>query len=487
MSIAKNFFYNISYQILVLIVPLVTTPYLARMVGAEALGQYSYSYSVAYYFVLFAMLGVNNYGNRSIARVCGDRELVSRTFWSIFALQCSLAVLMLVLYVGYALCFEGASAIALAWVPYVISAAFDVNWFFFGLEEFRLTVVRNSIIKLLTFISIFVFVRGDYALIAYCLIMSASFLLSAIALWPALIHRVDWYLPSIQEVLAHLKPNALLFVPVVAVSLYAVLDKLMLGWWSTMEQVGYFDSALKIGTFAMTFIDALGTVMLPRAAALFAQGKRKMAEEHLELSIWFVLMLSFALCFGIAGVAPTFVPLYLGEGFEPCVLLSSIIVADMPFMALSNVLRTQYLIPLSRDREYTVSIIAGAISNILINLALIPALGATGAAIAAFAAEAVVCLVQCAYLKDEIPLMKWLKAPAYFLFAGTLMYLAVSFLGSQLDGSSISLLLEVVLGAGCYVALFLLWLLVVRKSVFGRRVLSLVSSMTREIAVRERG
>lgn len=152
MGVRKNFAYNVAYQVLALVIPLVTAPYLSRVLGSDGLGAYSYTYSVAQYFVLFAMLGVNNYGNRSIAVARDDPNKLRRVFWGIWLLQFALSLVFLGLYVLYSVCFSDSAVLALVWIPYVLSAGLDVNWLFFGLEKFKLTVTRNFIVKLVTFL-----------------------------------------------------------------------------------------------------------------------------------------------------------------------------------------------------------------------------------------------------------------------------------------------------------------------------------------------
>lgn len=457
-SLKHNFFYNIAYQILLIILPLVTAPYLSRVLGAEQLGEYSFTYSTANYFVLFAMLGVNNYGNRCIARVRGDRWRLSKEFWSIYAFQATATVLMCALYISYAVNASEGVVIALSWVPYVLSAGFDVNWLFFGLEEFRLTVVRNFIVKLATFVLTIMLVRGENALLVYCLLMSVSFLVSAFVLWPFVWREVDFVQPTLRGMLAHLKPNLVLFVPVVAISLYTVMDKVMLGWLSaSFAENGYFENAYKVATMPTAVVTALGTVMLPRVTNMLAHGDREGAHRYLGTSMWAAMAMSFAFAFGVAGVAPVLVPVFFGDGFEPCEAAMCAIVADMPFMAWANVIRTQLLIPEGRDKEYVASVVAGAAVNIAVNITLIPSLGALGAAIGTFCAEATVCLVQTWAVKGEVPQGRWLLDAFPFVAIGGVMCIVVRIMGEVLGTSVTTLALQVLTGAVLFSTLALIW------------------------------
>ncbi len=184
MNIKKNFIYNVLYQILIMILPLITTPYIARVIGANGVGVQSYTYSVVNYFVLFAMLGVNNYGNRSIAAVRDDKEKLSKTFWSIYGLQAILSIIMLIIYMFYLIFITNENkVIAGIQSIYIFSALLDINWFFFGIENFKITVTRNAFIKVISAFSIFIFVKKQDDLYIYSLILVIGTIISQVILW----------------------------------------------------------------------------------------------------------------------------------------------------------------------------------------------------------------------------------------------------------------------------------------------------------------
>ena len=184
MSIKKNLTYNITYQVFQMIIPLITVPYVSRILGVEGVGIYSYTQSIASYFILFAMLGLNNYGNRTIAIVRDDKTKLSTTFWSIYAIQLIASILVFSVYVVFLINTQHMfQSIFLAQLVFVASAFLDINWFFFGLEEFRITVTRNVVIKIITTISIFIFVDTADDLITYVLLMAFGTFISQFILW----------------------------------------------------------------------------------------------------------------------------------------------------------------------------------------------------------------------------------------------------------------------------------------------------------------
>lgn len=452
-SVKKNFAYNFIYQILIMILPLITAPYLSRVLGADGIGTYSYTYSIAYYFTLFGMLGLNNYGNRSIARIRNDKEKLSKAFWEIYGMQVITSIIIFIFYLLYAGFARTNRTISILQGCFVISVLFDINWFFFGIEEFKITVTRNTIIKLLTLILIFVFVKSKNDLIIYILIMAMSTLLSQIVLWPFLIKKIYFVKPKWVDIIKHFSQNLVLFIPVIAVSIYNTLDKIMLGYMSSMIQVGFFDNSQKIITIPMSAITALGTVMLPRMSNLISLGKRNESYEMIEKSMLFIMLLGSAFMFGIAGISSVFAPLFFGQEFKDCGSLITLLSVTIIFICWANVIRTQYLIPNGEDKIYVITVLLGAIVNIIINYLLIPNLGAQGAAIGTIAAEATVCISQTIMVRKELNIKQYFKNGFPFLLIGLVMYLTLKYLELGHTITIKFLILQIIVGATTYIVL----------------------------------
>ena len=295
-QVKKNFIYNIFYQVLILILPFITAPYLARVMGAEGVGVYSYSYSVVYYFLLFALLGINNYGNRSIAKVRDDKEKLSKTFISIYLLQITTTCIAMLCYTFYLLFIVKENAeIAQIQIIYLISTAFDVNWFFFGIEKFKLTVTRNTIIKIISVVLIFLFVKSRDDLIMYTLIMSISTLVSQLVLWPYIIKNIKKTNVEGKDIIKHIKPCIILFIPVLSFSIYKIMDKIMLGNMISMSEVGFYENAEKIITAPTSIITALGTVMMPKISNLISKNDQDEVKRYMKSSIEFVCFIATAM------------------------------------------------------------------------------------------------------------------------------------------------------------------------------------------------
>lgn len=430
------------------------------------MGIFSYTQSIANYFVLLAMLGVKNYGNRSIAMVRDNKNEISRTFWSIYTLQLTTSILMTVAYYLYILTFlRKHTIVAIIQILYIIAASVDITWFFFGLEEFKVTITRNIIIKLVTTFCIFIFVKTQDDLMLYTLIMASGTLLGQLSVWPFLKKRIHFVRPTFRDVVSHIRPNLVLFIPVIAVSLYKIMDKIMLGLMSNMVEVGLYQNAEKIINIPILLIITLGTVMLPRISNLVAKGDTKASLYYIEKSMLFVAFMGIASAFGIAGIGPIFAPVFFGEEFRKCGELLVWLSPTIIFISWANVIRTQYLIPNKKDGIYIMSVFAGAIINVTINAILIGKYGALGAVIGTVAAEFSVAIFQTIAVKDKLDFLLYLRNGLIFVPIGTLMFVVVRFIGYLFGRSIFTLLLQIVVGAGIYLLLSVFYFIKKKESI----------------------
>lgn len=462
-SAKKNFIYNSAYQIFAILVPLITTPYLTRTIGAAGIGDYGFGYSVAYYFGMFIKLGLNNYGGRTIAYIRDDRKELSKEFWEIYFFQFFIGLIALAAYVLYCL-FIRSTIISWLFSLYVISAAIDITWFYWGLEQFKITVRRDFIIKLFTTVGIFLFVKSAADTWIYVTLLCIGYLGSQALLWPTLPKYVDFIRPSRSGIVRHIKPNFILFIPTIAVSLYKMMDKVMLGVMSTNVEVGFYQSSENIIQVPMALINSLGTVMQPRTANLISnRAGEDVMERTFSRSILLAMFLSTSIGFGIMTVSKEFVPLFFGADFSKCIVLLQILLPSCMFLAFANVIRTQFLIPRKKDREYIISLFTGAGVNLVLNSLLIPQLSSVGAAIGTLAAEASVCIVQAWLMRKELHTGKYVVSSIPFVVSGAVMFLLWN---SRSFGSSelISLLIKVVIGGCTYIAVLGI-LLGIRKGI----------------------
>lgn len=450
-SLKKNFIYSIAYQALVIILPLITAPYVSRVLGAEGIGEYSYTQSVAYYFILMAMLGISQQGNRAIAEVGEDIEKRSSKFWSIYSIQMFTHIIAITIYVFYLILGTDKSIIPWIQLIYLCSSLFDISWLFFGMEQFKITVLRNTIIKISTAILIFILVKSRDDLWLYTLILVSGTLLSQIYLWFYLKKYIIFTKPDWSSIKQQIKPILILFIPVLAYSIYKVMDKIMLGSMASYEQVGFYENAFKINNIPISLITAIGTVMLPRMTAMASKGQKDESCKFIKKTFSIINVLASALVFGIAGISNNFVNVYYGAEFNACSSLMVWLNWTVFFVAWANIMRTQYLIPNKRDNVYVVSTVLGAVVNLLINFILIGSLQALGASIGTFFAEFTVMIVQLIAIRKELPVMRYISDSIPYFINGAVMMFLVRGIGKIMGMGIMELMVQIIIGGAFYI------------------------------------
>jgi len=466
-SLKKNLAYNVAYQILVIILPLITAPYVSRVLGADGLGTYSYIFSIVTYFGLFGMLGIANHGNRSVALVRDNRQKVSEAFSNTYIIQLCTTVIALLLYFLFIYCwFSGDKTIAYIESIIVLSYVLDITWFFFGLEQFAVTVTRNAIIKIATVVAIFIFVRSREDLWIYALIMSCGMLFSQIYLWLRIRKYADFCKPSWSQVKSNIKPVLMLFIPAIAYSIYKLLDKVMLGAMSSMSQVGLFDNAEKIINIPSSLITAFGTVMMPRITVLLGTGDEHRISYLNKISVRYFTLLVVGAAFGLAGICNVLAPVYFGSEFVGSAPIIAGLGFSLIFVTWANVIRTQYLIPNKLDKPYVISSVIGALANLAVNIILIPKFAGIGAMIGTISAEFTVFFVQLILVRRSFPMSQYLQ-PVLFLFPiGMIMFAVVYWIGAYMGNTIITLIIQILVGGFLYLSGSMVYLKVIHDEFF---------------------
>ena len=387
----KNFIYNVIYQIFIFIIPLITTPYISRVLGVDNVGIYSYTYSLVNYFMLCSLIGINNYGARNIAKKSSNKDEMSEEFSNIYFLQLFLTIIMLILYFIFSLFISKYNIkIMLIQSIFLVSVAFDINWLYFGMEKFKITISRNIIIKLLSLVLIFCIVKNSGDLWKYTLIMSCSTLISQLYLWIFIKKYIDFHKPSFKKILKNLKPCLVLFIPVIAYSIYRIMDKTMIGYIANTIELGNYESAEKIINIPISLITALGTVMLPH----MSKASDKEIKNKITDTYRLIFLFTIPMCFGIFAISSDFSTVFFGNEFTLTAGIIKLLIITVIFSAIANVIRTNYLIPKEKDNIYVTSTILGAIINLILNIIFIKKYGAYGACIGTICAEFTVMIYQ---------------------------------------------------------------------------------------------
>ena len=457
-SIAKNYIYNLIYQLLTILLPLITTPYLSRVLGAEPIGIYGYILSIVTYFILFGSLGIAMYGQREIAYLQNDKQKRSKTFWEICIIRFIMLTVAIILFY-FAFANKGEYSIYYKiLILYIISNAIDITWLLQGLEEFDKTVVRNIVVKFLSLVCIFIFIKEPTDLWKYILIYSLAELLGNVTMWMYLPKYIEKVKIKSLQLLKHIKPTIALFVPQIAIQIYTVLDKTMIGnILGDMTQVGLYEQAQKIIRAEIVIATAMNAVMSSRIANIYVTGKKEDIVKELKKSFSFVMLLGIPMMFGTMAIANKMVPWFYGEGFEK---VGPLLIAFSPIIlviGLSNITGIQYLIPTKKQNQFTITVTIGAIINVVLNFILIKLVGAIGAVISSVLSEVAILIAQIFIIRKEVNILEMLKPAIKYLISGVLMYVVVLNLASIINVSIINTVIQVIVGTIIYfIALILL-------------------------------
>lgn len=450
MKLLKNYLFNLGYQLLNIILPIITVPYVTRILGPEQLGIYSFTGATIQYFILFGMLGIGIYGVRSIAK-CQDIKERSRVFWEIYGLQLLFTfisyILFLIFFVGldnqYNIYYFLQSFLLLATV-------FDISWFFSGTEQFKKMIFRNAAIKVISLAAIFIFVDEHDELLLYITILSLSTLLGQLALWLYMPKMIIKAKIKFRDIMSHAKPATALLLPQLAVSIYVLLDRTMLGIYSSNTDVGIYDQGQKLVKLTTTIVSSLGVVMLPRMSNMLVKNEINLAHKFLKNSFLFASLVAFPLSFGIAAIAPNFIPWFFGSEYqnvENVIYICSLIIIAIGW---SNIFGIQYMVPYGKNKEFTISVTVAGVLNFILNLFLIKKYGYIGASISTLVTEFSVVILQMLYIKEDINLKVLFGPIPKILFASILMFIGVYFVGFIFEPSIISTMVQLLVGVLIY-------------------------------------
>ena len=422
-SVVKNYMYNLIYQILILVLPLITTPYLSRVLGAEGVGIYGYTYAITTYFVLFGSLGISLYGQREIAYAQNNRTKRKQTFIELILFRFITIILAMIIYFIFFIKGQSYQTYYSILLIEIVATAFDISWFFQGLEEFKKTVFRNVLVRSISVALVFILVKTQADLWKYMLIYSLADLFGNLLLWTYLPKYLKGKKVKHINITRHIVPVLLLFVPQVANKIYNLLDTTMIGALvADKAETGYYEQGQKVIRLLLTIVTSLGIVMVPRMASTFAEGDKGKIKKYLQTSFSFVFIISVPLMFGISSVAKDFVPIFFGNGYDKVAILIAIFSPMLILMGIENVIGTQYLLPTKRQKEFTYSVVYGILTNIILNAVLITFFNSIGASIATVLAQLVVDSVQIYFVRNEIKFKPIIRNFIRYFIAGFIMF-----------------------------------------------------------------
>lgn len=456
MKVIRNYLYNVGYQVLALIVPLITSAYVSRVLQPKGVGANAFTNSIIQYFILIASMGIGYYGNRQIAYVRDSREKMAKTFWEIQIVKTIMTLIAFIAFEIFMFFYTKQPKYMWAQSINLIAVAFDISWFYEGIEDFKVTVLKNSFVKIISMIAIFLFIKNPDDVILYIIVLADSTLLGNLTLWPNIKHDLSKVNIRILNPWPHFLPMIELFIPQIATQVYVQLNKTMLGGMVSETASGYYQYSDNLIKLILALVTATGTVMLPHVANAVSNGSMEQVNQMLYKSFDFVSAIAYPMMFGIAAVSLTLAPKYYGPGYGPVGLAMMIESIVILMIAWSNAIGVQYLLPLNRVKQFTTSVTVGAIVNIILNVPLIHLWGLNGAMWSTVISECAVTLYQLFIVRHLLRYKDLFHGSWKYFVSGLIMFGIVFWMNRNLKDSWLMLFVEVIVGIVIYTVLMLI-------------------------------
>ncbi len=456
MRVIKNYLYNVGYQVLAIIVPLITSAYVSRVLRPEGVGANAFTNSIIQYFILFASMGIGYYGNRQIAYVRDNRTKMAKTFWEIQIVKTMMTLVSIIAFEIFLIFYTRQFDYMLAQSLNLIAVAFDISWFYEGVENFKVTVLKNSLVKIISMIAVFLFIKGPYDVTLYIVVLALSTLLGNLTLWPDIYRDLPKIKIKDLNPWIHFLPMVELFIPQIATQVYVQLNRTMLGVMVSETASGYYQYSDSLVKLILALVTAIGTVMLPHVANAVSHGDMKKVNRMLYKSFDFVSAIAIPMMFGLAAISLTLAPKYYGPGYGPvgpAMMIESIVIL---MIAWSNALGVQYLLPIHHQKQFTISVTVGAVINIILNFPLIYFYGLNGAMWSTVLSEIGVTMYQLISVRGLLSYKILFSSIWKYIISGIIMFLPVFWMNTHLKDSWLMMGLEVVIGVVIYTAMVLM-------------------------------
>lgn len=464
MKVIRNYLYNVGYQVLAIIVPLITSAYVSRVLRPEGVGANAFTNSIIQYFILFASMGIGYYGNRQIAYVRDNRPKMAKTFWEIQIVKTIMTLVSIIAFEIFLIFYTRQFDYMVAQSLNLVAVAFDISWFYEGVENFKVTVLKNSLVKIVSMIAIFLFIKGPYDVTLYIVVLALSTLLGNLTLWPDIYRDLPKVKIRSLNPWIHFLPMVELFIPQIATQVYVQLNRTMLGVMVNETASGYYQYSDSLVKLILALVTATGTVMLPHVANAVSHGDMKKVNQMLYKSFDFVSAMAVPMMFGLAAISLTLAPKYYGPGYGPvgpAMMIESIVII---MIAWSNVLGVQYLLPIHHQKQFTISVTVGALINIVLNFPLIEIWGLDGAMWSTVLSESGVTLYQLIVIRGLLSYKELFKGTWKYLLSGLGMFLLVFWMNIHLKDSWLMMGLEVAVG----VIIYTIMVIILRAPIVGQ-------------------
>ena len=462
-SLRTNFIYNLIYQVVVVLTPLILTPKLSRVFGASFLGIKGYTFSIVYYFAVFGLLGLDMLGQRKIAIVKDDPEKRNKIFSTIFVTRLFLVLMSTLLYVGFLSFFSNGfeQVIFLCWLIYLVREMINPIWFLQGIEKYRVLSILNILSQVAYVALTFIFIKQtevvsekQHYLVLYVIFFTAIPLLVSLCYFPFVFKYARFVKLSPREMANSVKESFVYFVPTIATAVYSMVDKTMLGLFdSTKESTGLYEAAEKLVKVALAISTASFTIMRTRMCYLYGQNNQEVYRDHCRGFISFSMMLCWPILFGIIGISKDFVPVFFGSGFESVVNLSYVFAFVVPLLTVSGLLQAIFIFPFGLQKTMDLFYLIVVAANVLLNLLFIFlfGLGTVGAVIASLTSETLLVIFLLIKARKDIEIFYILRVSVKYVISSLVMLAAMLVFSRFVELQPIlKVLFEFLVGVGTY-------------------------------------
>lgn len=453
--IVKNYLYNLMYQLVTILLPIITIPYISRVLGPDGLGKYSLTNAYAQYFVLFGMIGLEMYCSREVAYVRDEKTKLSKVFWELNSLRFITMGTSFIMYILFCLYVIKPQDRIISSIQGLIllSSLFDISWLFIGLEDFKKVSIRNTVVKVVGVCLIFIFVKNKSQVWLYTLILGGTQLIGQIIMWFDIPRYIKFIFPKKESLLRHLSFSVKLFIPQIAMNVYTMLDKVMLGNLANEAEVGMYDNSQKIIKIAIAIVTTLASVTIPKMANLYKNGQVNEFSKNVYRSFSFVSFLAFPMAFGLIGICRNFIPWFYGPGFERIELMFYFGAWLMITLAWSSIVGNQVLISMKRDKQFTIAVTTGAVMNVIFNFMLIRKFGGVGTTISSVIAEFTGMFIMVYFVRDIVNTKQLFKSTPKYFISAFIMFLVVFYVGNLVNQTIFGTIIQVVVGILSYISI----------------------------------
>lgn len=452
MKVIKNIIYQSLNNILLAVLPLITVPYVSRILGPNSLGIYSFSYTIVYYFVMIANLGTTTYGSREIAAVQHDERKRNKTFWEIYILRVLITIVLYLIFLFFNfLVFDSNMRIYYFLQSImIISVILDISWLFIGMEDFKKILFRNILVKCFSVVAIFTFVHKESDLWKYILINASQFFIGNLTFWPSIGKYIGKVQIDKEKFKSHFINTILLFIPTIASQTYLLINKNMIGIISGISELGFYDQSDKVMRIVVSLVTSIGVALMPRTANLFARNEFDKVNKFFFQSLDAVSGIAIGVAFGLAAVSTKFSILFFGPEYASVGVLLMLQSPLIVILAWQNVVGNQYLIATKQNKSFIIATVVTCIINIILNLILIPLLGNHGAIAGSIIAEIIGVTYMLVVVNKSLLIFPHIRSLWRYMLSAVLMFVPVYYLNLKMVSSVKNIALQIILGILIY-------------------------------------